>query len=108
MRKALKGVSETETEQRLEQIIRLFVCLHERDVFFHSYTGFLSARLLNNQSVSDEAEQTMIAKLKVECGHAFVANVTNMFNDIALSRTLNEEFKQMPHKGAPEGITTSV
>lgn len=48
MRKALKGVSETETEQRLESIIRLFVCLHERDVFFNQYTRYLSNRLLNN------------------------------------------------------------
>ena len=108
MRKALKGVSEAETEQRLEKIVRLFACLNEKDVFFHSYTQFLSVRLLNNLSVSDEAEQILIAKIKVECGHSFVSGVTNMFNDIAMSHMQNEEFKNLTHKGAPEGIITSV
>lgn len=50
----------------------------------------------------------MIAKLKVECGHNIVANITNMFNDIALSRTLMEEFKQLPHKGAPEKVVSNI
>lgn len=50
----------------------------------------------------------MIAKLKVECGHNIVANITNMFNDIALSRTLMDEFKQMAHKGIPELISTNI
>ena len=77
-------------------------------MFFNQYTRYLSNRLLNNQSVSDEAEQMMIAKLKVECGHNIVANITNMFNDIALSRTLLEEFKQLPHKGAPEKVNTNI
>ena len=108
MRKALKGVSEAETEQRLEKIVQLFACLNEKDVFFHQYTQLLSVRLLNNMSVSDEAEQVMIAKVKVECGHAFVSGVTNMFNDIAMSRQQNEEFKNLAHKGSPEGIVTSV
>eukprot|EP00362_Geleiidae_sp_MMETSP1317_P000502 CAMPEP_0201281188 /NCGR_PEP_ID=MMETSP1317-20130820/1898_1 /ASSEMBLY_ACC=CAM_ASM_000770 /TAXON_ID=187299 /ORGANISM="Undescribed Undescribed, Strain Undescribed" /LENGTH=155 /DNA_ID=CAMNT_0047590447 /DNA_START=1202 /DNA_END=1666 /DNA_ORIENTATION=- len=108
MRRGLKGVSAAETEQRLEQIIRLFVCLHERDVFFRNYTRFLAIRLLNGLSVSDEAEQSMISKLKVECGHNIVARITNMFNDIALSRTLMDEFKGMGHKGTPEGIITNV
>jgi hypothetical protein len=47
MRKGLKGVNETETDARLEAIIRLFVCLHDRDVFIRNYTRNLSRRLLD-------------------------------------------------------------
>ena len=36
-RRGLKGVSEAETESRLDAIFRLFCCLHERDVFMGSY-----------------------------------------------------------------------
>ena len=69
LRKGLKGVSEAETEARLEAIIRLFCCLHGRDVFIKAYTKFLASRLLNKTYLSQEAEELMLQKLKVECGH---------------------------------------
>jgi hypothetical protein len=50
----------------------------------------------------------MIAKLKVECGHNIVNKITNMFNDIALSKQLMEEFKGQQHAGAPGGISMDV
>lgn len=108
MRKGLKGISETETEQRLDAIIRLFVCLHDRDVFIRNYTRYLSKRLLDNLSVSDEAEQRMIAKLKVECGHNIVNRIANMFQDIHISKTMMNEFEARPHQGSPDGISLVV
>lgn len=71
-KKGLRGVNEIETEQRLEALIRLFCCLHERDAFIKSYSKFLSDRLLNKSSISDAAEQQMLQKLKIECGHNYV------------------------------------
>jgi hypothetical protein len=59
-RKGLKGVSEAEVEARLSAIIRLFCCLHGRDVFIKSYTKFLSSRLLNKTFLSKEAEELML------------------------------------------------
>jgi len=32
-KKGLKGISQEQTEQRLDAIIRLFCCLHSRDIF---------------------------------------------------------------------------
>lgn len=64
----LKGVSNEETEARLDAIVRLFCCLHGRDIFIKQYTKFLSIRLLNKTSISREAEESMLNKLKVECG----------------------------------------
>jgi len=93
-KKGLKGVNETETGARLDAIIRLFCCLHGRDIFIKSYTQHLSSRLLNKTSLSKEAEELMLQKLKVECGHNTVNKLASMFNDIALSKDLNSDFKK--------------
>ena len=108
MRKGLKGISEQETEQRLDAIIRLFVCLHDRDVFIRNYTRYLSKRLLDGLSVSDEAEQKMIGKLKVECGHNIVNRISNMFQDIHISKTMMDEFRRGVDGGAPGGVALQV
>lgn len=78
----LKGVSNEETEARLDAIVRLFCCLHGRDVFIKQYTKFLSNRLLNKTSISREAEESMLNKLKVECGLNTVNKMSQMFTDI--------------------------
>lgn len=88
LRKGLKGVSEAETEARLEAIIRLFCCLHGRDVFIKAYTKFLASRLLNKTYLSQEAEELMLQKLKVECGHNTVNKLSQMFTDMTLSKDL--------------------
>ena len=41
-KKGLKGLSDADIEIRLEAIIRLFCCLHSKDVFIKSYTKFLA------------------------------------------------------------------
>jgi cullin 3 len=108
MKKGLKGVSEDETERRLDSLIRLFVCLHDRDVFIRYYTRFLAKRLLDELSVSDEAENNMISKLRVECGHNIVSKISNMVQDKSLSENLMKEFKGLTHKGTPDGIVLNV
>jgi Cullin family/Cullin protein neddylation domain len=108
MKKGLKGVSEADTEKRLAALIKLFVCLHDRDVFIRYYTRFLAKRLLDETSVSDEAEQNMISKLKVECGHNIVNKISNMYQDKTLSENVMKEFKSLSHKGNPDGILLNV
>ncbi|OMJ79173.1 hypothetical protein SteCoe_20874 [Stentor coeruleus] len=108
MKKGLKGVSEQDTESRLNSLIKLFVCLHDRDVFIRYYTRFLAKRLLDETSVSDEAEQSMISKLKVECGHNIVSKISNMYQDKALSEQIMKDFKTQSHKGQPDGILLNV
>lgn len=84
----LKGVNNEETEARLDAIVKLFCCLHGRDVFIKHYTKFLSLRLLNKTSISREAEEMMLQKLKVECGLNTVNKMSQMFTDIQLSKEL--------------------
>ena len=58
-----KQKSLKEIESELNEIVRLFCCLHGRDIFIASYTELLASRLLNKTSVSDEAEKIMIRLL---------------------------------------------
>jgi hypothetical protein len=92
-RKGFKGVSEDEINERLNDIIRLFCCLHGRDVFIKSYTKHLASRLLNKSYLSKDAEELMLQKLKVECGHNTVNRISQMFTDMNLSKDLMSEFK---------------
>lgn len=69
LRKGLKGTSEEEMESTLEKVVMLFRYLREKDVFEKYYKQHLAKRLLGGRSVSDDAERSMIAKLKHECGY---------------------------------------
>lgn len=42
MKKGLKQISDDEIDKKLSAIVRLFCCLHGRDVFINAYTNFLS------------------------------------------------------------------
>jgi len=77
----------------LDSIVKLFCCLHGRDIFIKQYTKFLSQRLLNKTSISREAEEIMLQKLKVECGLNTVNKMSQMFTDIQLSKDLQSEFE---------------
>lgn len=57
MKKGLKQLSDSEIDKILSSIVRIFCCLHGRDVYVNAYTSFLCHRLLNKSSVSDYAEQ---------------------------------------------------
>jgi hypothetical protein len=44
-----------------------------------------------------EAEEMMLSKLKVECGHNTVNKMSSMFTDINLSKEMIAEFKNTPN-----------
>jgi hypothetical protein len=60
LRKGLKGVPDVEVNNRLDAIIRLFCCLHGRDIFIRAYTKHLASRLLNKTFLSQDAEELML------------------------------------------------
>jgi hypothetical protein len=93
MRKGIRGVPDAEVNARLDALIRLFCCLHGRDIFIRSYTKHLASRLLNKTYLSQDAEELMLQKLRVECGHNTVNKLASMFKDIQLSKTIMDEFK---------------
>lgn len=85
LKKGLKGKTEEEVEETLNRTIVVFRFLHEKDIFERYYKAHLSKRLLQNRSVSDDAERGMMAKLKIECGHQYVQKLQGMLNDMKVS-----------------------
>ena len=76
----------------LNKTITIFRYVHEKDVFERYYKMHLTRRLLHNRSASDDAERSMIAKLKVECGHGYVQKLQGMLNDMKLSEEVLRAF----------------
>ena len=66
---APQGVGEDEAEAVLDRVMMLFRYLQEKDVFEKYYKQHLSKRLLSGRTVSDEAERSLLVKLKTECGY---------------------------------------
>jgi cullin 1 len=85
-------LSEAQIEDVLEKICQLFSFLAEKDVFADVYRTALSKRLLNQRSASEDAERSMIAKLKLRCGAQFTAKIEGMLTDLLLGRDLSKKF----------------
>lgn len=87
-----------------------FVCpcrlLIEKDIFERYFKIHLSKRLLGAKAISDEAERSVIARLKAECGTAFTYKLEGMFKDIRVSADLMKQF-QSKYK-APTGYKFAV
>ncbi|CAL1712767.1 unnamed protein product [Somion occarium] len=58
------------------------------------YTTKLSKRLIHGVSASDEAEASMISKLKEACGFEYTNKLQRMFTDMSLSKDLTDQFKE--------------
>ena len=63
-----KSSTEEELEALLERVLLLFRYISGKDVFEAFYKKDLAKRLLLGKSASIDAEKSMIAKLKAECG----------------------------------------
>lgn len=88
----------------------LFKYIDDKDVFQTFYTTKLSKRLIHNVSASDEAEASMISKLKDACGFEYTNKLQRMFTgsppyfpcglwtdsliDMSLSKDLTDQFKE--------------
>lgn len=57
----------------------IFKYLEEKDVFQTFYSTKLSKRLIHGVSASDEAEASMISKLKEACGFEYTNKLQRMF-----------------------------
>nr|QFS19078.1 cullin-3A [Apopellia endiviifolia (species B)] len=95
LRKGLKGVSEEDVETVLDKVMMLFRYLQEKDVFEKYYKQHLAKRLLSGRTVSDDAERSLIVKLKTECGYQFTSKLEGMFTDMKTSRDTMHGFNTM-------------
>ena len=72
----------------------LFRFIHGKDVFEAFYKKDLAKRLLAGKSASDDAEKSMLSKLKQECGGVFTLKLEGMFKDMELSKDIMVAFEQ--------------
>eukprot|EP01104_Vermistella_antarctica_P018565 TRINITY_DN6925_c0_g1_i1.p1 TRINITY_DN6925_c0_g1~~TRINITY_DN6925_c0_g1_i1.p1 ORF type:complete len:734 (-),score=196.01 TRINITY_DN6925_c0_g1_i1:99-2300(-) len=94
LKRGLKTATEEEVDSKLDKVMMLFRYIQEKDMFEKYYKQHLAKRLLFGKSVSDDAERTMIGKLKTECGYQFTSKLEGMFNDMRLSADTMDRFKE--------------
>ena len=109
LKKSTKSAEEADLENTLSQIVRLiaapsdtlliqaqmiiFRYIEDKDVFQKFYSRMLARRLVHTSSASDDAETSMISKLKEACGFEFTNKLQRMFQDIQVSKDLNSNYK---------------
>ncbi|KAL4941066.1 hypothetical protein BDV06DRAFT_212966 [Aspergillus oleicola] len=77
---------DAEINRQLGQVLDLFRFVHGKAVFEAFYKNDLARRLLMGRSASDDAEKSMLARLKTECGSSFTHNLESMFKDMEVAR----------------------
>ncbi|KAM7511351.1 hypothetical protein LguiB_010226 [Lonicera macranthoides] len=108
LRRGLKGVSEEDVEIVLDKVMMLFRYLQEKDVFEKYYKQHLAKRLLSGKTVSDDAERSLIVKLKTECGYQFTSKLEGMFTDMKTSQDTMKAFYAAVGAELAEGPTLAV
>jgi cullin 3 len=68
LRKGFEGVN---AEIILDKVVALIGLLHEKDMFLKYYKMHLAKRLLLGKSVSEDAERSLVVKLKRVCDQQF-------------------------------------
>ncbi|OAY79241.1 cullin-3B-like [Ananas comosus] len=108
LRKGLNGATEEDVEVVLDKVMMLFRYLQEKDVFEKYYKQHLAKRLLNGKTVSDDAERSMLVKLKTECGYQFTSKLEGMFTDMKTSQDTMQDFYASPFGDIGDGPTLTV
>ncbi|XP_072391679.1 cullin-1 isoform X1 [Diabrotica undecimpunctata] len=93
LKKSNKNAEEAELEDTLNQVMVVFKYIEDKDVFQKFYSKMLAKRLVQHMSASDDAEASMISKLKQACGFEYTSKLQRMFQDIGVSKDLNEQFR---------------
>eukprot|EP00056_Hartaetosiga_gracilis_P000949 m.41465 g.41465 ORF g.41465 m.41465 type:complete len:496 (+) comp10429_c0_seq1:999-2486(+) len=98
LKKNTKTEDSVDLEALFPKLMVVFKYLEDKDVFEKFYKKNLARRLVQHQSVSDDAESNFLEHLKTQSGHDYVAKLQKMFSDVGTSRTLNENFVNYTQK----------
>lgn len=92
LRSGNKKFDENDLEIQMARLMDIFRFIASKDVFEAFYKKDLAKRLLLNKSASADAERSLLAKLKVECGAGFTHKLEGMFKDVDISRDYAKNF----------------
>ena len=98
LKKGAKAADESDVEEMLVHIMVVFKYIEDKDVFQKFYSRMLAKRLVHANSVSDDAETSMISKLKEACGYEYTNKLQRMFQDVQISKDLNTSYKEWHDK----------
>lgn len=104
LKKSGERLSDDQVELLLTKMVELFSFLSDKDLFAEIYRNQLSKRLLYETSASEDAEKSMIAKLKMKCGAQFTSKLEGMITDLSLAADLQKDFREHCDQ-LPEGKT---
>lgn len=94
LKKSSKNPEENELEEILNDCMIVFKYIEDKDVVRTFYSKMLAKRLVHHTSASDDAESSMISKLKQACGYEYTVKLQRMFQDIGTSKTLNARYRE--------------
>ncbi|KAF2265905.1 cullin-2 [Lojkania enalia] len=97
-----KMTEEDDMEKLLTQIMTVFKYIEDKDVFQKFYSRMLAKRLVQTTSASDDAETSMISKLKEACGFEYTNKLQRMFQDMQISKDLNTSYKEWLNENMDE------
>ncbi|KAL7268368.1 ubiquitin ligase (cullin) of SCF [Rhizina undulata] len=103
LRKSAKSAEEADLENKLTAIMTVFKYVEDKDVFQKFYSKMLAKRLVNFTSASDDAETSMIGKLKEACGFEYTNKLQRMFQDMQISKDLNDSYKTWLETNGDQG-----
>ncbi|KAI9290935.1 Cullin-domain-containing protein [Neoconidiobolus thromboides FSU 785] len=86
-------LGDSDIEIQLNDLIILFKYINDKDLFQKFYSRLLAKRLINNYSLSEDAEANMISKLKKACGLDYTNKLQKMLSDHNLNMDTNSMFK---------------
>ena len=64
--------------------------------------------MITNSSISLNAEKSLIGKFRAEAGVAFVTKMASMIQDLEVSKSEMDIFKQQTHRGKTNGVEMNV
>jgi cullin 1 len=94
LKKSGERLSDDQVEVYLQKMVELFSFLTDKDLFAEIYRNQLSKRLLSETSASDDAEKSMIQKLKMKCGAQFTSKLEGMITDLSLAAEYQKSFRE--------------
>lgn len=90
---AAKLLGEDDIDSVLDKIVKFMEYISDRDMFSEFYRQRLSRRLLNANSSGEDAEKSMLSRLKQQCGANFTNKMEGMVTDIIGAREKEQDFK---------------
>lgn len=88
------GNDDAELDLQLDHALEMFRFVEGKDTFENFYKRDLARRLLMGRSASQDAERSMLAKLRSECGSNFTHNLEQMFKDQELAKDEMQAYRE--------------